>query len=47
MVYRSRKKVNELRKKNASLIDRKVCRESARLHTGEAGRLCSVILDGA
>lgn len=51
MVYRSRKKVNEpvtekKKKKKASLIDKKVCRESAKLHTGETSRLWSVVLDG-
>lgn len=33
------------RRKKASLIDKKVCRESARLHAVEASRLWSVILD--
>lgn len=34
------------KKKKASLIDKKVCRESAKLHTGETSRLWSVVLDG-
>lgn len=42
-----RRLMNQLlrRRKKASLIDKKVCRESARLHAVEASRLWSVILD--
>lgn len=42
-----RRLMNQLlrKRKKASLIDKKVCRESARLHAVVASRLWSVIVD--